>query len=108
MGGVFLGVTAEDLRTASKHCTTTSANVQSEVTQLRSYLAEVATRNRGPAADALQVLSEDWRIAAEKLKVLLEEIARNLIHAANNYEHHESVNYQNIIKVQHNLPTARI
>ena len=108
MGGVFLGVTAADLRIASNHCTTTNGNVQSWVGQLRTYLADVATRNHGPTADALNALSEEWGIAAEKLRVLLEEIARNLNKAADNYEHHESVNYQNIIRVQHNLPTARI
>jgi WXG100 family type VII secretion target len=108
MAGVFLGVTAENLRTANKHCTTTSGHVESEVNQLRIYLAEVATRNRGPAADQLHILSEDWHRAAVELKDLLQEIAHKLNKAANNYEHHESVNYQNLIKVQHNLPPARI
>jgi WXG100 family type VII secretion target len=101
-------VTAEDLMVAATNCTTSNDEIQGQIAQMRSYVLGLMQSYQGPAATALQSLSDEWGAAALQLNDVLGTISSGLTGNANRYVLNEQRNTSNLVAVASGLPPARL
>ncbi|GAA5199771.1 hypothetical protein GCM10023322_76160 [Rugosimonospora acidiphila] len=100
-------VTAAELNNAASNCLNANETIQGEITAMRNYVAGLMGAYQGPAAMALQNLSDQWGSDALALSNVLTTIANNLTSNANNYVANEDTNTKNYANLTNNLPPAR-
>ena len=85
-------VTAAELNAASSNCLSANEVIQEQIGAMRAYVTNLMGSYQGPAALALQNLSEQWGGDALALSNVLTTIATNLSSNANNYVANEDTN----------------
>lgn len=77
---------------AATHCSSTLANMNSELDDLRNTVAKVAGSWSGAAAEAYQAKQQQWNQAQQDLGAVLQQIAKALENAHDAYTTTESTN----------------
>jgi WXG100 family type VII secretion target len=70
----------------------TAGNIDSQLADLRSYLAPLVASWEGSAAEGYQALQAKWDAAVDDLNAVLRQIAMNLRTAQDNYQSGEQAN----------------
>jgi WXG100 family type VII secretion target len=96
-------VTPELVHEAAANCTTTAAEIDAQLSALRSYVSSLEEIWRGIAQDTFQELMSDYDIYARMMHDALTDIATGLTTNQFNYVDKEAANIRNLKPVHGTL-----
>ncbi len=89
-GGIL--VTFQALEEAVTDTNSVSGQIDSQLSDLKAYLAPMVSSWTGSASDDYKALQQKWDQSATDLNAVLREIAQSLQQAAQNYQQAENSN----------------
>jgi WXG100 family type VII secretion target len=106
VGGVHYDVTAEYVNNAGVQCINTAEEVQTQLTQLKSYVQSLESVYVGPASSQWQALMQQWDMYAQRLHQGLTGVGQGLGVTGNNYTQVEDQAQKNVTSLH--LPAINL
>jgi WXG100 family type VII secretion target len=104
VGGITYRVTPEYLANAASNCTSTAAQIDAILTQIKTYVVNLEGVWQGIAQDQFQALMTDFDTFSRMMHDALTGIASGLHGNYVNYTESEQTNINNLVQVNGQIP----
>ena len=104
--GSDYSVTPEDVQTAAANCASTAAQLDTELTALKSYVMDLEAQWQGIASQTFSALMADYTLYSQMLENALIDIGQGLTGNYVNYSDAEQTNISSLQTVHGDLPGA--